>query len=399
MRLRAFFVGSAVIVATLGCVRARAPGEPGEGAPHLPFPPGITPCRDVDACRAACEAPDAHADRCAALGFHRYLGIDTPMDRPKAVEAFELACRLQSNAGCFGLGVALYQGGGIARDRSKALDYFHRACTGGLTRACVRWAEMLRAGDSVAEDDTRAAAIEEAACSSGDAEACADVGDDHDKGYGLAKDEESALKFWTRACEGGSGYGCFCQGLAIQNGTSENDIENAIEVFDKGCRLGGGEACDELGRLATVSRNYFYVADLERAARYFDWACALEDATGCFNLATAYLEGEGVDKSASRAARLLYRGCGLDDGRSCEHLGTLVETGADGLPADLAAAPLYYERACRLRDMDGCVSLGLCYRDGVGVEKNAAKATELFAKACTQGDGAACDRKDAMKQQ
>jgi len=380
----------------VGCRGARVPGEPGGDVPRAPFPHGLATCdAGLEACRSACDAGDG--DRCAALGMHHYLARGVPLSYAIASSLFRRACDdLHSAAGCYALGRATFAGNGVQRDRPRALALFDRSCKGGFDQGCVRFARMLRAGDAIAIDEKRAATIEEKACDDGDMDGCADVGDDHAQGWGLVRDADAATRDWKRACEGGFGYGCWSLAQAMTGG-SESDVEDQIALYDKGCKLGSGEACDSLGVLASVSRNYFYDADLQEAARYYDWACALEEPTGCYNLATAYAKGEGVDVNVAESARLLYRGCRLDDARSCMHLGALVETGGEGFPASPASAPVYYAQACALGDMDGCVDLGVCFRDGVGTKRDEARARATFAKACDKGDGTACEKEKAME--
>ncbi|WRC00715.1 sel1 repeat family protein [Helicobacter pylori] len=58
---------------------------------------------------------------------------------------------------------------------------------------------------------------------------------------------------------------------------------------------------------------------------------------------------------------------------------------------DFSKAKKYFEKACELKDGDGCGALAVLYINGQGVEKNLTKATQYISKACKLGDQEACE--------
>ena len=87
--------------------------------------------------------------------------------------------------------------------------------------------------------------------------------------------------------------------------------------------------------------------DFEKAEKL----CEGGDATGCLNLGTMYVKGEGVNQDSFKAVK-------------------------------------FYEKACDGGDAQGCLNLGLMYSNGEGVRQNDNKAKELFGKELF---GKACD--------
>ncbi len=59
-------------------------------------------------------------------------------------------------------------------------------------------------------------------------------------------------------------------------------------------------------------------------------------------------------------------------------------------PAAYAIAATAYQRCCDENDPDCCNNLGLAYTHGQGVHEDAARAQQLFDKACRMGSEAAC---------
>ena len=85
------------------------------------------------------------------------------------------------------------------------------------------------------------------------------------------------------------------------------------------------------------------------AARLLKTSCDKNIASGCFNLAFFYEEGEGVARDDAKAAQL-------------------------------------YDKACYLGSASACNNLSIRYRQGCGVKKDVKKANELAKKACDAGN-------------
>ena len=81
--------------------------------------------------------------------------------------------------------------------------------------------------------------------------------------------------------------------------------------------------------------------------------------------------------------------CDKNHAGSCGALGVMLATG-DGATKDAAKAAQLFEKACTGGDTPSCVNRGRMLADGSGVAKDEAKASELFDKACADGVAEAC---------
>jgi uncharacterized protein len=117
--------------------------------------------------------------------------------------------------------------------------------------------------------------------------------------------------------------------------------------------------------------------------------CAQGRREDCRQAGLAYLEGMGVERSATRAAELLRAACDRGDPPGCTALGALLEEGATG-PRDAAGALACFQKACEGGEPMGCNNLANRYHDGEGVARDLSRAGELYDRACQAGSGMAC---------
>ncbi|HEU0032085.1 MAG TPA: tetratricopeptide repeat protein [Kofleriaceae bacterium] len=181
-------------------------------------------------------------------------------------------------------------------------------------------------------------------CDAGDAGSCATLAALH-----RDKDAAKAGELGKRACEKDVTLGCRVAGAA----KLKKDRAGAIQLLDRGCQAGDGAACVDLGVAKLGDKK------TEGDAQYaFRRACyGGGEVEGCAWLGTLYAEGKGgLSKSGKLASAFFEKGCKDGSGRACDGLAEL-------------------------------------YKSGTGVTKDAAKAKELFAKACAAGHQPACKKK------
>jgi len=130
----------------------------------------------------------------------------------------------------------------------------------------------------------------------------------------------------------------------------EKDPAKALALFDKGCELGNGDACDLAGRSymeSCAASSALPAAEARaRGLSVLDRACTvLESAPACNFLGEIFLVGRfgvGVDKA--RAATLLETACDRFEMTACRNLMVMYRRG-DGVPKDLARADEFRDRA------------------------------------------------------
>jgi uncharacterized protein len=194
---------------------------------------------------------------------------------------------------------------------------------------------------------------------------------------------------------------------------------------EKQCGAGHGGSC---AMLAVMYRDGSGVKkDWAKAAKLAQQACDKDVTAGCRIVATAKLGGQGVDKDKSGAIALLDKTCQAGDGMGCVELGvakladkklagdaqyafrracygggefegcawlgTLYVEGKGGMSVSPKIGAKFFEKGCKEGSARACAGLAELYKGGKGVDKDAAKAKELFAKACNAGDDKACKQK------
>lgn len=92
--------------------------------------------------------------------------------------------------------------------------------------------------------------------------------------------------------------------------------------------------------------------------------------------------------AAARAASPAER-CDNGDARACANLGWAYAKG-DGVEKDEARALELYEKACSGGNAWACASAGRAYELGSGVAKDLARAAVAYEKACSAGDARGC---------
>lgn len=156
-------------------------------------------------------------------------------------------------------------------------------------------------------------------------------------------------------------------------------------VFDiAGCRKGYQPSCVELGKL--LPQDPGKLETKGSAAFYFDQACESGYVEGCFQLASLLAASRSTEDTRARMNELCDRG----HTASC----TWVARSFDDTPEGRASALEAWQRACLLRDANGCRIAG----QGVE-ERSVAQATAVHSMGCTLGDGTSCGRLGLLRVQ
>jgi hypothetical protein len=138
------------------------------------------------------------------------------------------------------------------------------------------------------------------------------------------------------------------------------------------------EACAENEACFQLGLDLDKANDTAGATLAYERSCTLGGPGGCLNAAINWKEGEHPD--FGKAFADLKHGCELGAAEACTALGYAYDHG-QGVEKDYARAKELFEKSCE-QDPLGCANLAVLYDLGHGVTKDRARAFELFAKSC-----------------
>ncbi len=274
---------------------------------------------------------------------------------------FERLCNEGKADACAELGRRRIRASESDAEVEAALALYEKACQGGDASGCSELAgnliERHPAGEAWSEKDSeRAAEMAKKACDGGYPSSCAHLALLYATGRGVAMDEARATGLYEIACDGGDAAGCYNVGLNYekQRGVPRNDARMLLG-YVHGCEGGYPQACTNLGYL--YDQGIGVIANSERAAKLYERACAGDactagDPIGCANFGIFLRDGRGVAKDEERAVLMFEQACGREIAAACNNLGILIEAG------DAARAQELYRKACRLGSSGGCANAG-----------------------------------------
>ena len=296
-----------------------------EEAGHLALlDTALDPARDADfdaahrnaasAARTTCARGDWSA--CHSLGEMYHTGTGTWPDRPLGHALFWLACNAGDGPACHALAAEACRKGidcepfflahlDVTRAARRAehgpleaalveqyddfVDEWHgpvrrlrRGCRAGDTNDCIALGRLFNGQPGGWELKLRYADVEAAdalflhACEAGDGAGCAAYTEQFR--YGYRDDAARVLRYAEIGCALGSADACFTAGDSLADtDASQQALARAAAYLDTACRIGGGHACERLGR-----------PDFEDEATRLKWeikACAAGDSLRCEMLA------------------------------------------------------------------------------------------------------------------
>ena len=143
-------------------------------------------------------------------------------------------------------------------------------------------------------------------------------------------------------------------------------------------RLGAGRSADGVGLLRVAANHGLAMAQ--------------------YRLAKVYERGEGVPADLATARQWTERAAAGGNRRAMHDLGVYYARG-DGAVLDEAAAFRWFRQAAELGVADSQYNLGVLYQQGRGVTASASEALFWFAVAARQGDTDAAARATALETQ
>ncbi len=236
----------------------------------------------------------------------------------------------------------------------------------------------------------------------GNAKACYWVGSCFEYGYGIADDYDfdQALLWYKKSADQGYGRACAHLGLMYEQGRYPSDIPVeqhcyylyiALEYYETGATKGNKECKKSFERLKKLlnSHNNFGDACLD---------ISLGRGVGYYNMGICYLKGYRYDDAylppnANMAVRLFQKAIDMADkdeqgeqwaSETWNSLGLCYINGT-GVEKDAQKAVRMLKRAAELGNAEALFNLAVAYYNGEGVPLNESEAIRLWKQSARMG--------------
>ena len=329
---------------------------------------------------------DAFAMYQIGIMYERGLGVKADME--KALAWFE-------KAGNLGLAMAMVEAGKLYGNEELPFSDAHQSYLWYLKGAGLGYHEAeLHLGDcyyvgfGVDEDVQKAEICFQRAAEHGSTEACDALGTMYILGDGDAPDFDKALEYFQQGALVGDANCCYKLGDCYFYGRGTPvDLDSAKEWYERAWDLGSAAAAASLGMLHIIHSTSEEVDDQardEEQALGFQWvqkAADAGDVNGMAYLGNCYAEGIGVEPDEEKAKTYLTEAANEGQIEAISKLGELALQEGNHFEAVKQfreAADQGYPRAENF--------LGICYAEGLGVQRNLRSAEEWFRRSDAQGD-------------
>jgi TPR repeat protein len=208
---------------------------------------------------------------------------------------------------------------------------------------------------------------------------------------GYPRDVIRGMQLLDRGCSGGDGEACYRVGLELAAGTLVARDVAAAAAYARGCAVRHASSCERAGEKYETLRNAL------EAVRSFERACDLGRPYACRALARKYDSGSGgVTMDKARAASYQQRACALADtplARSflCGPLPSALASApppASSPPPPSSISPEEAREACKSGDLNRCHLAAL----NALIARDYPTAMSLLEPACERKHAKSCDR-------
>lgn len=181
-----------------------------------------------------------------------------------------------------------------------------------------------------------------------------------------------ACAMFKRAAATRDMNGLYNLGVCLNSGIgTKRDPEAAFNAFRTAAELGHVDAMNNLG--ICFREGIHATQNLETSAYWFRKAAEAGSPVGMLNYGWALRKGEGVKKNLKAAALMIYKAARLENPDALNAWGLMILNG-EGIADEPGAAVRFFEKAAGLGCVQAMRNLRICYEEGRGVKKSAAKA-------------------------
>ena len=267
---------------------------------------------------------------------------------------------------------------GIFADKTTAVQWYDVAAEGGHMLAAYELGETWFTGDGVAVDYPKAKWWYLVAAAKGHGLSALRLGFLFAEGHfpGLTVDVAEAEKWFTLAAEQNAGDAQFRLGNFYNNYKQPRDYTKAFLWLKRAAEGGHRVSMYDLARLHQDGRGT--PQDNVAALRWMVRAAEEDVLQAQQALADMYATGDGVEKNITEALKWTLRVAGKPSASAAwlNRAGDIFFEGWEGVPVNYPTALKFYERAAHKGDPHARARLARMYAEGLGVQKDAAKAAE-----------------------
>lgn len=185
---------------------------------------------------------------------------------------------------------------------------------------------------------------------------------------------------------------CYAAGLDYQESTDtiKKDENKALKYLEKGCELDNAESCGNLGLYYGKNNEN---RNLEKSFKYSEKACNLNDPDGCLIIGSMYYTGTGATLDLNKGNEYIDKCCKLNPSTCTGSAKYLLEQKKS--PKDFELTNLkkednafeysLLEKACKYQDGEGCFEIGTNF-----FSDNPEKSIEWVSKGCDLKDDFSC---------
>lgn len=266
------------------------------------------------------------------------------------------------------------------QDAEQARHWYRKAADGGAAQGHLGLGLILIGEASTDEQRKEASLYLHKAADGGLGTACATLGWMYETGFAVGRDLSQAAKYYEKAAEHGVAPAQARYGLMLLKGVGAEKNVTRAETWLR--RAAGNDDSDAAALLGDLyMRGEDFIAHPEEALKWYRLAAEGGHVAATRALALLYLTGTGTEADPQKAAQWFQIAAARGDRHADADFGNLILAGVTQSPEDQAALKERFHNLAESGDPLGAFNLGVCLAQGVGGDRDKAKALYWMGRA------------------